>query len=485
MKKLFPTAAILIFLLALFPAITSANAGTYPLYAGQDMLVGQVNVRNTEDTLFVQFHITEAGWCLQEAHVELFMDTDTFSDVPQKNGNPIPGKFEINKEYALYPCVKDSPEYSFPLPEGEIINIAAHAAIVRPVEGCYEQVWQIGDVEVVNPEMGWLENYADEFNWEYPAGPITVGPSLTASQPAFADPFIVGVTPTSEFPYNSNTAKNYATDFDVQWTGALPFGGKLTVSWSPGQSAAEKKIITASTATTVTATGSPQPGQGWFMNKYPLVEDIVPVDPAEYDTQTIRFQHTQGDGTFWDWVRLEKPCIQEESAWAGTNMFPGKNWATYFTYAIQPVLIETFSVSAKGTPSCTTDPLILGEAYTLKASGTYFYRTDGISEADAEWAYRKPGEGLGVGDDEWVKGDVGTDVLNPYSSILGLDVSKYIGPSVGVLASYENIDWGDYSAQHNYATEYAGDGATLCLGIYDSNFSDNSGSIAVELWWHP
>jgi len=168
-------------------------------------------------------------------------------------------------------------------------------------------VWQIGNVETFGCNSGTeLTNYADEFNWGGAAGPCTMGPGLSVIQPPFTDPFIVGTTPTAEFPYNSNKDKNYATDFDVQWTGSLPYGGKLIISWSPGQSASEKKVIGHGiNSTTLTAVGTPTSGAGWFEDTYPLVEQTVDVGPLPYGTHTIRFQHTEGDGTFWDWIRLE------------------------------------------------------------------------------------------------------------------------------------------------------------------------------------
>ncbi len=312
-------------------AATESLPQTQTLWAGQDIDVGTVSVWNDNTNLYVKYETT-GGWEMTETHLAI---GNNVGDIPQtKKGNPIPGHFMYSTEHD--PAVTEYEVVISGFAAGGGLFIAAHAVVVRPLEDCWETIWQIGDVEVVNGDTGWLENYADEFNWEDPAGPTTMGPGLAVSAPPFTDPFIVGTTPTAEFPYNSNKVRDYATDFDVQWDDSLPFGGKLTISWSPGQSANETKVVgDGITTTSFSATGTPSPGAGWFMDKYPLVEHSVSINPLPDGVHVINFQHTQGDGTFWDWVRLEKPCEQEETAWAeGTRFVTKGNWATYFTYEV-------------------------------------------------------------------------------------------------------------------------------------------------------
>ncbi len=312
--------------------------------------VGTVSVWNDSENLYVKYETTD-GWVMTGTHLEVATGEPL---IPQnKKGNPKVGHFSRNEPH-------DPPvtvwEEVFNLAAkawdpGIPLFIAAHADVVQPTDE-WEPVWQIGDVEVVNGGTGWLENYADEFNWGDPAGPITMGPGLNASQPAFADPFIVGTTDTNEFPYNSNTRFPYATDFDVQWDGSLTFGGQLTISWSPGRSANETKIVVGDgiSSTSFSAIGTTRTGEGWFLDTYPLVENVVPINPLSDGVHTINFQHTEGDGTFWDWVRLEKPIEQEETAWGGwhdgTRFTSKGNWATWFTYEMQPLLDSTGGADA-------------------------------------------------------------------------------------------------------------------------------------------
>lgn len=341
MKKLVYLLMAVSLMLALVPAAALAHTGDDPfktgLIAGQHTNVGDVLVWNDADYLYVKY-VTTDSWCLTETHVAA---ASSPGEIPTtKKDNPIPGQFYFSSEYEPYPCVQATDPFEIPLEwaVGDPVYIAAHAVVVRPIDGCFETMWEIGDVEVVNEGTGWLENYADEFNWGYPAGPTTAGPTLAVEQPPYTNPFIVGTTPTEEFPFNSNYNRSYATDFDVQWNGGLPFGGKLTISWSPGQSATEKKVVSDGFPTaTFTAVGTPSPGQGWFLDKYPLVQNSVDVNSLSMGTHTINFQHTQGDGTYWDWIRLEKPCEQNETAWGDGTPFDGSNWATYFTYTIQGV----------------------------------------------------------------------------------------------------------------------------------------------------
>jgi len=374
-------AILLVVALALALVLPAAPAAAHTeeepqvvtLFAGQDIDVGTVSVWNDGTDLYVKYQTT-GDWVITETHLEVVTDPDDFPQT--KKGNPIPGHFTYSMEHN--PAVTEYEEvisgFTAGFTAGDCVYIAAHAVVVRPVEGCWETVWQIGDVEGVDPASGLLYNYADEFNWG-PVGatPTTAGPGLSVIEPPFTDPFIAGTTPLNQFPYNSNYGRGYATDFDVQWSGSLPFGGKLTVSWSPGQSANETKVVGDGISTTsFSATGTPRPGEGWFMDKYPLVEHEVSINPLSDGVHTINFQHTQGDGTFWDWIRLEKPCEQEETAWGdGTRFVEKGNWATYFCYCIQGTLWQI------GTPDGNVGPI----------QGSSEFPVTGDTSVESSWVW--------------------------------------------------------------------------------------------------
>lgn len=471
--------ALALLLTAIPLGTAGANGGTngvYELYAGQDILVGELIVSNDTENLTVTFKMT-GDYCMTGTHLQVEAELD---DVPQtKKGNPIPGQFEYSEDHD---CVYS---YTYPpipldgLAAGDDVIIAAHADVKAPVDGDMCQVWQIGDVEapVEYPDGNdYLSNYADEFNWP-DATATTAGPGLAVVEPAFDDPFIVGFSDTEDFPYNSNANRGYADDFKVQWDGHLHFGGMLSVSWSPGQSAAEMKAISpGATPSTFSHTGAPTPGEGYFLDRYPLFEDQAELAPLGTDTHQIRFEHTKGDGTFWDWVRLERPCETDESAWSAGNDFSGKNWATYSTYEVQPVLIETVNVLSRNAAGTSNEvvssvaTLTNGDKYRLDASGTYRFAnsaTWGI--ADAQCSLRPNGT--------WQNGDVYTPTYPAYLEVM-VDNGQFAW-------SPDTCD-----ASHEYSGEVTGDGTTIQFTIRDACslgsdgcYSDNSGFIPVDIYW--
>ena len=113
-----------------------------PLVAGQNEQVGTVNV-SADGSLNVAF-VTAGQWCVTEAHLHV---ADDAADVPQKNGNPIPGKFEYKTEAPLCDQVV---QFTVPIPanDGSIV-VAAHAIVASPAEQTCELLWQIGDDDPV------------------------------------------------------------------------------------------------------------------------------------------------------------------------------------------------------------------------------------------------------------------------------------------------------------------------------------------------
>lgn len=108
------------------------------LFAGQDILVGYIEVSNDETNLYVNFVITADDWCLEETHLAV---ATTVDGIPQtKKGNPIPGQF-VNSHSDLG-CVMQDP-YTILLSEiygykecGGVdpLIIAAHAVVKSGTE---------------------------------------------------------------------------------------------------------------------------------------------------------------------------------------------------------------------------------------------------------------------------------------------------------------------------------------------------------------
>ena len=118
------------------------TSATYDLYAGQDILVGYVEVSNDETNLEIKFVIDVDGWCLGETHVAV---AKTLEGIPQtKKGNPIPGQFTYKDEDP--DCIQDT--YTIPLDEiypawacDDNLVIAAHAVVNNDVSGDEETAW--------------------------------------------------------------------------------------------------------------------------------------------------------------------------------------------------------------------------------------------------------------------------------------------------------------------------------------------------------
>ena len=486
-RVLFPILALVLALGLALPMATPAMAndvepppGTecVTLWAGQDIDAGCVYVWNDANNLYVRYE-TSGDWVITETHLHVAASQEAIPQTqPNKKGkgggNPIPGHFDYSDPHGMVT------EYTYTIVRGELalgeLYIAAHAVVVQPIADCWETVWMIGDVESADCNDD-LTNYANEFNWmkadgsgayTLPVGDCEKGPGLNANEPDFTSPFIAGTTDDSEFPYNSNYGRPYAIDFDVQWSGELLFGGMLTMSWSPGQSAAETKVISGDGITTaiLNATGVSSPGQGWFWDTYPLVQHSVGVDLLPDGQHTINFQHTKGDGTFWDWIRLDKPCEQWETAWAGIEVgelpFPGKNWATYFTYELERVLVDTVTVPAnKTTATSSSIPLEDGVEYLLEASGTAF--AGDTIDFDAKYSITNR-----------IAGDTWTDIVSGYEG--------YGTELLDLQVNGASVDWGTYNPEHVYYFTMTGTGTPIQLQIYDIYYPNNTGELTVKIY---
>jgi hypothetical protein len=93
------------------------------------MDVGDVEVWNDGDDLHVKYVIGDPDWCITETHLHV---ADDMSGIPQKKGNPPPGKFEYKGEHE---CVSEV-AYEVPLDglSGDIA-IAAHAVVSQQGDG--------------------------------------------------------------------------------------------------------------------------------------------------------------------------------------------------------------------------------------------------------------------------------------------------------------------------------------------------------------
>ena len=72
------------------------DIATYNIFAGQTILVGQLNVWNDGTNICIEY-VMQDGWAMVESHVDMATDQ---SLIPQtKRGNPIPGHFAQGDTY--------------------------------------------------------------------------------------------------------------------------------------------------------------------------------------------------------------------------------------------------------------------------------------------------------------------------------------------------------------------------------------------------
>ncbi|MFW9962144.1 MAG: hypothetical protein ACFFCX_01145, partial [Candidatus Sifarchaeia archaeon] len=148
-KKIIPLLGMFL-ILALMPADVAAHTADDPLIieliagGGNEASavdVGEVQVWNDGDYLYVKYVIdtdltpddpSDDGvpTFIYETHLQIFTDDVEFTDVPHKNGNPIPGHFDYNIEHD--PGVS---EYTYQIPldwnVDDEIFIASHAVVQK------------------------------------------------------------------------------------------------------------------------------------------------------------------------------------------------------------------------------------------------------------------------------------------------------------------------------------------------------------------
>ena len=65
----------------------------------------------------------------------------------------------------------------------------------------------------------------------------------------------------------------------------------------------------------------------------------------------------------------------------------------------------------------------------------------------------------------------------------GVDIGLAINDTT--IDNNRSPDWGSYTDSHVYETTMAGTGATLTAQFHDPEYSNNSGSLTLEIWGPP
>jgi len=279
--------------------------------------VGDVLVWNDGDILYVQYVVT-APWCLTETHLHV---ATSLEGIPQKKGNPPPGKFEYSMDHD--PAIT---EYTYTIPltwdTCTKLFIAAHAVVQKTT------------IITAAP-------YYASVVIDYSQG-LTKGGALVRWQRSTPEQGLAFETGQNEFNFFSlgfggwiivefdcpiqNGEGNDVKIIEDTWGGGYPletadiFASKDGTNWTYLGEADNTNQVGIHTISEFDL---------GILNwaKYIKIEDTC--DPTPHNDAA--------DGYDLNAVESLQDCveIQEETAWAAGSDFPGKNWATYFKYEVQ------------------------------------------------------------------------------------------------------------------------------------------------------
>ena len=404
------------------------EGGPFPpgtLVAGKNIDVGTVNVWNDADNLYVEYFITDPEWCLIETHLAV---TTGPNNIPQKNGNPIPGKFpyqccydetegewlfvtkpedldaECSAEGSTETCLT-AITYTIPLSEidegvepEDLLYIAAHA-VVKDMS-CYQTAILYGierytgtvygvdvitgiswvEFDIVPPppttsvgpnglaydvENGRFYYYSYQetptnklYFWDsaqYLAGSL-IGDTTAASfydgkyyyiagPPASDDLYVVEFDPDGTIASGFPVKVDDIADNSHGWTfnGDIAIKDGVIYGWGKCGECGDYEFFTYDLGTeafvvhTPTYQASLQLAFGSDGELYGHRSGI----PGDFfvintDTGEVAASATSSPGILFTDCASGAICVPDtETAWAANVNFPGKNWATYFTYPLQ------------------------------------------------------------------------------------------------------------------------------------------------------
>jgi hypothetical protein len=124
-------------------------------------------------------------------------------------------------------------------------------------------------------------------------------------------------------------------------------------------------------------------------------------------------------------------------------------------------IVETLNVAVNGSATVSSTVLNSGENYRLRVSGTFIISTGNNWEADAEYF------------------DFGNLPGSLQDTVTGVDNGVAVDDST--IDSTRTPRWGAYQADHVYEVDFLGKGATISVNLHDGNYSNNTGSLTLDI----
>lgn len=291
----------------------------YDLYAGQDILVGSVEVYNNEDNLYLKFIIDDPDWCLEETHVAVATSID---GLPQtKKDNPIPGQFDYKHEDLgcetedLYTIILTDIDEDWECDDE--LFIATHAVVKK----------------VITPTPYYASSVVS-----YQQGKKKDGSAV------------------DELRSNPEQGLVYETDQNPENFFSLGFGGEIIVEFDCpiiNGEGNDVRIIEDTWGTyplEIAEVWASNDEEDWTLlgtadnttrdpdfNIHTIAEfDLGDLMWANYikvvDISDPIVHNSNADGYDLNAVESLQDCIEEETAWGFGPRFNDDNWATYFNY---------------------------------------------------------------------------------------------------------------------------------------------------------
>jgi len=344
---------------------TETDPDKFPLYAGQDILVGIVNVWNNADYLYVKYELSQEaigeGWCLTETHLAVVTQEEDFPT--NKAGNPKVGHFPYQcsyngsewvfqiKEYGDEDAVCDAvgtdllTEITYTIPftwdPCTELYIAAHAVVQKLSE--VMTVTLVSDTQTFS--AGYTEtepgapldpnNYSGLGGWSA-AVPVSSPPIPPWINPSVVLPGAVWVSSsaTTEGGYGDQW-RLFKEDFTIP-SGAVNITGSLYMT---ADNAIEAYLLNGTSVvvgTTGYVYGAAPSSQGsnfaTLWGPYTLTP-LVGLNNLMFVVRNWVHSAYNPTGLIYK-LDYEYQLLEEETAWAAGSDFLGKNWATYFTYTV-------------------------------------------------------------------------------------------------------------------------------------------------------
>lgn len=326
MRRAFALLVGLGLVVAFVPSVAAAPPGVTKaadLYAGKTTDVGDVFVWNDATNLYVELDLS-GSWCMTESHVAA---AGALTGIPQTNGNPIPGQFPYGETYS--PCETEDTFTISLAGLGSNPYIAVHAKVLHETA-----MWVYSDagnttVTASTAPAGTLP-FAAVDAWE----------PYSDTDPSVWDAGVgVGTFLYADWIWQSYRVQTPTVDETVTFQRTFTVPGPVAPgSWMK---------VTTDDAYTASLNGTPVASDTW--PNWPSVETASPFAPA-MGANTLVFVATNSDDSYGLAGTIDSNpggLIYEarinyydrsESAWAGTapgtSPFSGKNWATYFGYAV-------------------------------------------------------------------------------------------------------------------------------------------------------